>query len=450
MDEASSVKRPRDELDNEESSLKRQKPGDSTSSFAAADDDDFEALLAGAYEEEVQQPPEELARRSFCEGLMAKSGRIAEDELPSLLEILTSSAPTWGAIRHWRSASLLLACVARSSRGCRLAFVGAGLPMLGAVLQEAVAGLEAGGARERQEAGMWASAVLLCLKALPLTRAALWEHRKSIGKAFDRLHRWCGQEKTALAAELRAPTQALCRRWRQQPKPAGQASPAEKAVRAKVVDMIAKGLMGIAGTSPASPAPPVPASPGRIPNLTAASEIEAALFGRHGSASAEYRQHARMLRSNLALPSNAELRSRVLAGEMQAEELVALDSVHLAPDVLQEQRRAAELKVMRESVIEELVPIREEESSPRSRRNTSTAPQLLVRSPRPRDEKDQTELPRSAASNLLPPPTPLNEFSTHPGRDTQSPDVMATPAIEDEEEDEASLLRYLSSAPGES
>lgn len=52
----------------------------------------------------------------------------------------------------------------------------------------------------------------------------------------------------------------------------------------------------------------------------ARGEVEAALYGRFGSASAEYKQHARMLRSNLALAGNAKLRERVLAGDIAPEE----------------------------------------------------------------------------------------------------------------------------------
>ena len=52
-----------------------------------------------------------------------------------------------------------------------------------------------------------------------------------------------------------------------------------------------------------------------------------------------YRQHARMLRSNLGATGNAELRDSVLAGELNAEELVKRDSQSLAPEALQEQNK---------------------------------------------------------------------------------------------------------------
>ena len=65
------------------------------------------------------------------------------------------------------------------------------------------------------------------------------------GKPFDELHKWCAKEKSALAAELRAPTLELCRRWRRQPKPAAQEqSPEDKAMRRRVVELISQGLSG--------------------------------------------------------------------------------------------------------------------------------------------------------------------------------------------------------------
>ena len=65
------------------------------------------------------------------------------------------------------------------------------------------------------------------------------------GKPFDGLHKWCASQKSALAAELRAPTLELCARWRRQPKPAAQEqSPEDKAMRRRVVDLISQGLSG--------------------------------------------------------------------------------------------------------------------------------------------------------------------------------------------------------------
>lgn len=63
-------------------------------------------------------------------------------------------------------------------------------------------------------------------------------------------------------------------------------------------------------------------SPAQLPNNLVAAEVENLLWGRYGRAKAsEYRHHARMLRTNLSLAGNAELRSRVLSGELRPEEI---------------------------------------------------------------------------------------------------------------------------------
>lgn len=233
--------------------------------------------------------------------------------------------------------------------------------------------------------------------------------------------------------------------------------------------MVTQGLLGISGgNSPASPAPMTPAlsmaSPGRLPVSTVAAEVEAALFGKHGGATAEYKKHARMLRSNLALVGNAELRARILSGDLGADELVAMDSAHIAPEALREQRRAAELKAMRELVVQELTPPRAD-SPPQGRAedrpyNPNMAPPPLV-SPSKEQEDEAKEVVEGAEEApaapvrppmvlpMEPPPTPFREAAAgknlaagheHPA----TPDVLATPAPEDEDEEEAALLRFLS------
>jgi len=83
---------------------------------------------------------------------------------------------------------------------------------------------------------------------------------------------------------------------------------------------------GIGGISPASPAGPMP-SPAQLPNNLVAAEVENLLWGRYGRAKAsDYRHHARMLRTNLSLAGNAELRSRVLSGELRPEEICSAGS----------------------------------------------------------------------------------------------------------------------------
>jgi len=428
--------------------------------------DEFEALIGssvpsaepGLDRGNDSVPAEEIVRRQFAEKLESL-GAIGEEELPGILTTIREEVAKWSPPARWRTTALVLAYLARSSRLTRNAFVAAdGMPLLGGVLQDGVAHLESSGASERQEAGMRVMACLLCLRALPIGRATMWEHRMTVGKAFDKLHRWCGKEKSALAAELRAPTTALCRRWRGQPKPAQQeASQEQRALRKKVVDILLQGLAGV-DNSPASPAVPQP-SPGRLPISSSAAELEAALFGHHGGATAEYRQHARMLRSNLALAGNAGLRARVLEGEISAQELVALDSSHLAPELLQEQRRKAERKVLAQSVVEKLKPIRMD-SNDRLAYNAGTAPPL---SPAPNDKEDSPKnsttdnKPTPVMMPMEPPPTPFRDGLADGGHvnfhrqglgedaplPPPTPDVMATPAPEEDSE-EAEVIRWLS------
>lgn len=315
---------------------------------------------------------------------------------------------------------------------------------------------------------MWALACLTCLRALPLGRATLWEHRQSIGKPFDRLHKWCGRERSALAAELRAPTSALCKRWRSLPKPAGQeTAPEQKTQRSKVVDMIAQGLLGIGGNSPASPAPSPMMSPGggHLPAKLVAAEVEAALFGRFGGLTHDYKQHARMLRSNLAHPGNASLRERILSGELSVEELVAMDSAHLAPGKLQEERRAAEIKLMKDSVVQQYLPrlASRGEGSPTRHAFSATAPPVWVKqSDSTGSQEDLSQVHKTfgnAAAKqahadppvLEPPPTPFQDGASgagagHHGENPHppaTPEILPTPEPLDAEDEQDSLIQYL-------
>lgn len=446
--------------------------------------DDFEALLGPPGQDvlglesdgllaEPAVPPEEAARRAFADRL-AHNG-VTDSELPSLLTVIRDEAPSWGTLRKWRSSALLMVYVARSSRVCRAAFVSEGMPLLGALMQDAVAALESADSSERQEAGMRALACLMCLKALPIGRATMWEHRATLGKAFDRLHKWCGKEKSALAAELRAPTVWLCRKWRRQPKPAGQeAAPEQKALRMKTVNVIAQGLMGIAGHgSPHSPAVPLH-SPSRLPPTAVAVEIEAALFGRFGGSSHDYRQHARMLRSNLALHGNAELRERILAGDMDPDQVAGMSSEELAPQALKEFRQHELEEQLKASIVGKLVPQRMD-SEDRLNYNANTAPPIFItRAPSSEDglradsgevreqQKSETQTapeeqpkmktlhpmdPPSVPAFLEPPPTPFRghagEAGGHDDHHGHEIDVMPTPAPEDEDEEEAALIRWL-------
>eukprot|EP00927_Polykrikos_kofoidii_P027238 TRINITY_DN2403_c0_g1_i2.p1 TRINITY_DN2403_c0_g1~~TRINITY_DN2403_c0_g1_i2.p1 ORF type:complete len:511 (-),score=105.59 TRINITY_DN2403_c0_g1_i2:137-1603(-) len=433
--------------------------------------DDFDELVGsapGGLDDDVfgavdpidLEPPkeslEEAARRSFAEGL-SKANAMTEDELSSHLAVLRDEAPKWGAVRRWRSNSLLMVYVSRAPRGVRAAFAASGMPVLGATLTETVNHLEKGDATARQEAGMMALACLMCLRALPIGRAFMWQHRQTVGKAFDRLHRWCAKERSALAAELRAPTHALCKRWREQPRPANQdASGEQRGVRMKVVDLITQGLSGIPhGGSPSPASFASVASPGKLTPSVTAAEIEAALFGMHHGITHEYRQHARMLRTNLGCSTNAALRNRVLSGEVSAEELAKMDSLHLLPEEVQEKRRVEELKAMQHSVVHDLVPLaasRSEERQGFGRSYGGTAPPLLVTAGRDlsfsADDAAAKEVANQAAQTLMaPPPTPFRHDGGAPSASAThelTPEVMATPAADEEDEESASLIRFLS------
>ena len=110
---------------------------------------------------------------------------MTEEELLDLLSALKDKVPSWGVAVERRCLGLFLGCIARSARSCRIAFVAQdGLKLIGQVLKEAVERLEAN--ENREEAGMLVLACLACLKALPLGRASLWEHRQSIGGLASR------------------------------------------------------------------------------------------------------------------------------------------------------------------------------------------------------------------------------------------------------------------------
>mmetsp|Transcript_78660 Transcript_78660/g.163557 ORF Transcript_78660/g.163557 Transcript_78660/m.163557 type:complete len:577 (-) Transcript_78660:75-1805(-) len=424
--------------------------------------------------------------------------QLLEEDFKILMETMSTKATSWLPKRRWRSLALLIALVSRSSRIIRGDFIATGLPLLGELLQQAVGQLESKDPAERQEAGMWALACLICLRALALGRATLWEHKNSLGKPFDKLHKWCGRERTALAAELRVPTNQLCQRWKKQPKPVGQGNKEEKAMREKVIDMIDKGLQGIAGTggnmSPASPMVPSP-SAGSMPSRLVATEVEAALYARFTGAGHEYKSHARMLRSNLAHHENGPLRSKVLTGEIPPEELAKMDSHQLAPQSLQEIRRKIEQESMKEVIIEDLIPkVRSKDDEyGQGYHSWYTAPPVFVKSPmhpsrteswasdpgeanpsvgagldqerkskESIDKTEENEKDKSKSSKAdedaaaMPPPTPLHlepaptPFQVSamtpiaPGTIEASPLALATPLPEEDDEELDTLVHYLS------
>jgi len=396
--------------------------------------------------EDTPLPPEEQSRKDFADRLDRRN--LDEEMLGEMLEELQTRAPSWGRLRRTRCMGLLLVHVSRASRPTRGAFIAKGLPLLGELLADSVSVLEEGPDSERHEASMGSMACLVCLLALSVGRAIMWEHRQTLGKAFDRLHRWCGREKTARAAELRAPCMALSRRWRQQPKPANTDTPQNKALRVKVLEMIKQGLEGAdAETLKTS-----------LPLSTVASEIEATLYAFHKGATADYRQHARMLRNNMVLVGNESLRQRILSGEIVAQELVNMDSRSLAPQTLQEQRKAAELEALKSVLILPGQPV----AKPLERM-ASFDWRDETYNPRPKEEPAEASAPVAEKVSesttppvpaMVAPPTPLPEEPGTPGIMRTSsvsslgapgtPEAMATPAPDDEDEQAEDLIRYFS------
>ena len=397
--------------------------------------------------EDTPLPPEEQSRKDFADRLDRRN--LDEEMLGEMLEELQTRAASWGRLRRTRCMGLLLVHVSRASRPTRGAFIAKGLPLLGELLADSVSVLEEGPDSERHEASMGSMACLVCLLALSVGRAIMWEHRQTLGKAFDRLHRWCGREKTARAAELRAPCMALSRRWRQQPKPANTDTPQNKALRVKVLEMIKQGLEGAdAETLKTS-----------LPLSTVASEIEATLYAFHKGATADYRQHARMLRNNMVLVGNESLRQRILSGEIVAQELVNMDSRSLAPQTLQEQRKAAELEALKSVLILPGQPVakplermasfdwRDETYNPRPKEEPAEASAPVA-------EKVSESAPPPVPAMPVAPPTPLPEEPGTPGIMRTSsisslgapgtPEAMATPAPDDEDEQAEDLIRYFS------
>jgi len=436
-------------------------------------DDDIETLLGaadpfGELASTEPEAPEEVACKAFADRLAAL-GKIPDVQLPALLQTLKEEATVWDASRRLRSAALLLVYVAKSSRACRAAFVAEGLPLLGEVLQDSVARLEDEEADGRHDACMRALACISCLRMLPIGRATMWEHRVSVGKGFDRLHRWCKSASTALAAEVRGPISSLCRQWRKQPKPAYQDSSADrKALRIKVLEIIRQGLMGIPSAGPTSPMVPM-TSPLQLPPTTMAAEIEAALFGHYGAVTPEYRQHARMIRCNFTLSGNAALRNRVLSGDISAGELVTMSSDSLAPQAVKDFRRAAAAEAMHNCIDRvKILPSPTTEDGRGSRWGSTLTPAISSCVQVPTDQNPEEGIQEAApidsstggsgghqerpstpfqertpASSIPPPSSTPHKTGVDETMISATPDVCATPVCEDEDDEGAALIRWL-------
>lgn len=323
--------------------------------------------------------------RRLEERLVALDELQAED-LPELLNLLADRTLAWSdAARRLRSAALLLTYVARASGACCADFeLLGGLTLLGEVLQEAVTSLQSGAQGSAQEdADMRILACLKCLQSLQLKQAPAGEEIAANLLKLRTPSKWAAAPEATNAASpatkasglsvLSKRAAELCQRWRLKPpqSPLEDGGPSPRAVcfsplacglspvppsadvatplasvatpfrremfRTKATELIAQGFLGT------------------TEGAKTAEKVEVALFCLHGAATAKYRQHARMLKSNLALPGNSELRARLLTGDLAVEELVSMDSNALAPEALQEERRAGQQKVLRLAVIPGLI-----------------------------------------------------------------------------------------------
>jgi len=139
-----------------------------------------------------------------------------------------------------------------------------------------------------------------------------------------------------------------------------------------------------------------------------------------------------------------------------------MDSAELAPDSLKHERRVAEQKVLKESVLENLAP-RRMDSDERMAYDAGTAPPALGQRASSEDlaassanlaekiaaEKAVVEVPPPTPAPMEPPPTPFVAADGIGGREggdgaMAPPDVMATPAPGDEDEEQGALIRWLS------
>lgn len=298
---------------------------------------------------------EDSRHRRLEERLVSIQELQAED-LPELLALFTDRTLAWSdGARRARSAALFLSYVARASPACSESFVSlGGLTLLGEVLHEAVVRLQSclqGTASSRdsvQDAGFSALACLKCLQSLQLTQAPVHGFIRSSLTQLKDLHSTNISEASSPGniSELSRRSAVLLEHWQRKvgkdvaarPKPPPPPTAAD-IHRIKAIDLIAQGLLGTSNAR------------------QMAEKVEGALFVSHGEATSKYRQHARMLKSNLALAGNAELRERLVSGSLPVEELVAMDSNALAPEALQEERRVAEEKALRSSIFTPAVPI---------------------------------------------------------------------------------------------
>jgi hypothetical protein len=276
--------------------------------------------------------------RKFEERLVSMKELEAKD-LPECLAVLTDQALPWSLNRRFHAASLVFTFVSKGTHDCLQTFVSLkGTTLLADVLAEATIALRAGAGQV--EAAHQSSLDDVRLHTLACTRCLLAlkaVHLPLDPRIVTSLNHLRGirshglEEVVAIADEL---NQARpCKDTNAAPivVAASSKEPVESSARDKVVELIMQGF------------PDIPDA------RDIAKKVEDALFSAHGGAPSKYRQQARMLKSNLVLSGNAELRRRICSGEVPVEELVAMDSNALAPEALQEQRRIEQQRVLKES-----------------------------------------------------------------------------------------------------
>lgn len=290
---------------------------------------------------------EETRKDRELEERLVTTSQLQLYDLPDLLSSFADKSLQWSdSSRRLRAAALLLTYVTRASQACCEEFLAwDGLVLLGEVLCNAVASLEnaVGLLRDAdlQDTGLRVLACLRCLRALQLSQAPTQQDITSSLCKLQVLRPSVGTDQGALGgiADLSKQAKDLCELWQSTANSAALPTQGDGgSMRSKVVELIAQGLLNMPG--------------GR----TMAAKVEVALFALHGGATQNYRSHARMLKSNLSLAGNLELRVSILSGRLAVEQLVALDSTALAPQAMQEERRIEQQRAYRESLIPQVQP----------------------------------------------------------------------------------------------
>lgn len=384
----------------------------------------------------------------FAEGLLktAQCNEMSPTEFENFqakMEDPESELGKPGTQERARGLGLLLVTVARTRRELRCAFTaGSGLNLLSECFLQGTKLLEEDSNNSPIHASLahdLVLACLLCAKQLPITRGLMRTPRmKDTARASKRLETWLRNNRSARAAEIRRPFHQLIGRWAKLPRHYTEGP--ERPVREKGV-LILKEIFSKPeeeGGSAEESAPTASLA------ATIAEELESAMYRRHNGLTREYRTAHRMIRSNLALPGNRDLRKRLLRRDLTPEELLEMDSTELAPPELQKEREEAAKESLK-SVTWKEQPM----MSPFTGFEKGEAP--------PNATWDNAELPvGSEAAGAISIPTPM--LLATPDRDeTSAADSMvAPPTIQrnDDAGEEAELenlfnsLRRDSSATG--